>query len=198
MIRTFVAVELGDDLRRSLIALQERLKRDLRSGRVEWTRPEALHVTLKFLGDIEEAQVAPIHEALTAAFTGQARFTVEVDGIGTFPTARDPRIIWAGLKASGPEHPLLSLSSAVERALLPLGFPAEDRPFHPHVTLGRVKDGGRAVAEALRSSGGYATTSGTGRIGSLTVEQVALMRSELRPTGSVYTRLRAVSLTGNT
>jgi 2'-5' RNA ligase len=212
MIRTFVAVELGDELRRSLIGLQDALRRDLLSGarnedqarnphssmvRVQWTRPESLHVTLKFLGEIEETQVDRIRTALTEALNECERFTVDVDGVGTFPDARAPRVIWAGLKATDGEHPLIRLAAVVEQALVPLGFPTEKRPFSPHLTLARVKDGGRAAAQALRASDLISMTRTTGQIGTLAVEEVVLMRSDLRPTGSVYTRLFDVPLKGN-
>jgi 2'-5' RNA ligase len=202
MIRTFVAIDLTDELRRSLAGVQDRLKRDLLPQakpvqrdlfRVQWTRPEALHVTLKFLGEIEESRVEPIRVALREVLTGFHRFTVEVEGIGTFPEARAPKVIWAGLKPNGSEH-LRHLAAMVDRALVPLGFPREERPFSPHLTLARVKDGGRLIAQALRGSGGYGHTSRPGALGTMSIEQVTFMRSELRPTGSVYTPLFTVPL----
>jgi 2'-5' RNA ligase len=206
MIRTFVAVELTDTLRQSLLRVQERLKRDLllegsqarrEVVRVQWTRPESLHVTLKFLGEIDESRVEPIRGALAEALRGSHRFSVEVEGIGTFPGAGAPKVIWAGLKVNGSEH-LRHLAAMVDQALTPLGFPSEERPFSPHLTLARVKDGARLVAQALRASGAYAHTSRTGSLGTLSVKHVTFMQSVLRPTGSVYTRLFTVPLADHT
>jgi 2'-5' RNA ligase len=201
MIRTFVAVELDDELRRSLVGIQEAVKTDLNvmasggrldpSARVQWSRPESLHLTLKFLGDIDPAQVEPIQHALTETVSPLARFSVDVEGWGAFPDARAPRVLWVGLKLQSVRDPLLELAAAVERALTPLGFPTEEKPFSPHLTLGRVKDGSRSVGHAFRSAGRVATI---GRIGTLPVQAVTFIQSELRPSGSLYTRLFAVPL----
>src|SRR5919198_3347910 len=115
MIRSFVAIELPEDLRRTLTGVQEELKRALPSARraaetrVQWVRPESLHLTLKFLGDIEEAHIEPLRLALIQAVAGFDRFSVEIEGIGGFPDARAPRVIWAGLRAAGDQHPVVQL-----------------------------------------------------------------------------------------
>jgi 2'-5' RNA ligase len=202
-IRTFVAVELDDELRRSLIGLQEAVKTGLqvmasdrrldRSARVQWTRPESLHLTLKFLGDIDPAQVEPIQHALTERVSPLARFSVDVEGWGAFPDARAPRVLWVGLKSQHVRDPLLELAAAVEQALMPLGFPTEDKPFNPHLTLARIKDGSRSIGHALRSAGRVSTI---GRIGTLSVQAITFIKSELRPSGSLYTRLFTVPLCG--
>jgi RNA 2',3'-cyclic 3'-phosphodiesterase len=201
MIRTFIAVELPDDLRRSVVRVQEKLKRALPiSGRqsdvrLQWVRAESLHLTLKFLGDIEESQLEPIRAALSGAVQAVPSFTMEVEGIGAFPDAHAPRVIWAGLRAGPPQHALLTLASTVEAALVPLGFQTEEKPFSPHLTLARVKGGSRALGKVLYHSL-QAGPESSGALGTLPVESVALIKSELRPTGSVYTRLFSVPLEG--
>jgi RNA 2',3'-cyclic 3'-phosphodiesterase len=200
-IRTFVAIELDEELRRSLMKLQDEVKADLdammssrgqdRAVRIQWTRPESLHLTLKFLGDIDPSQVEVIRQALTDIVAARNAFSLEVEGCGAFPDARSPRTLWVGLKTSPQHDPLLGLAAEMERALSLQGFPPEAKAFTPHLTLARIKDGARFVGQALQASGRINTI---GRVGTLRVEDVALMKSELRPTGSLYTRLFEVSL----
>ena len=196
MIRAFVAVELTDELRSAIALVQTQVKaklaRELRrtapDARLQWVRPEAIHLTLKFLGDIGEAQVEDIAQALAALVGLQARFSMEVAGLGVFPDLRAPRVLWIGLSGAGP---LVSLAQSVDQALAGLDFPPETRPFNPHLTLARIKERGWEVGKALAITGLLAKGS---PVGTLSVQTVSLMRSELKPSGAVYTRLREVSL----
>jgi 2'-5' RNA ligase len=145
-----------------------------------------LHVTLKFLGQIDEARVDAIGDALIAAARRTPAFDVNVRGLGAFPTATRARILWAGL---APAAPLVSLAAAVDAALAGLGIARESRPFAAHVTLGRVRESRRnpALADAL------ARPADCGR---LAVTRISLMRSELHPRGARYTELATVLLAG--
>jgi len=193
MIRAFVAIELDSDLRGVLAKAQslvkERLAETASSARIQWVRMESLHLTLKFLGEINEALVPDIERALGHAVAGTARFAVQVGGYGVFPDARAPRVLWIGL--ADPHGALARLAGAVERAMQPLGFAPEPKGFSPHLTLARIKDGSREVGRAMPATGLLGTSS---VLGSLTVEAVALMKSELKPSGAVYTRLVEVPL----
>ncbi len=199
MIRTFVAVELEEPLRaaigRAQAALRDRLDRALRQAapgaRIQWVRPDSIHVTLKFLGEIEEGRVAAIGEALERLAAGLAPLAVEVGGLGVFPDARAPRVLWLGL--SGQVDALVRLAAAVDAALHTLGFPREERPFAPHLTLARVKDGQRDVGRALEACGALGQPA---QAGPLPVRAIALMKSELRPSGALYTRLHEAVLAG--
>ncbi|WP_447972643.1 RNA 2',3'-cyclic phosphodiesterase [Nitrospira sp. Kam-Ns4a] len=199
MIRTFVAVELDEPLRavigRVQAEMRERLEREFRREapdvRLQWVRPESIHVTLKFLGEIEEGRVAAIGEALERIAASLAPFAVEVGGLGVFPDARAPRVVWLGL--SGQVDALVRLAAEVDAALHALGFPREDRPFAPHLTLARVKDRQRDVGRALAASG---LLDRAAAAGSLRVRAIALMKSDLRPSGAVYTRLHEAVLAG--
>ncbi len=200
MIRTFLAVELPEELRQALGHIQSeaknRLSKDLpRHTRIQWVVPQSIHLTLKFLGDIPEEQVAPIQGVVGEAVGRLAAFSVDVAGLGAFPHSRDPRVLWVGLTEGGSEPnqapALVQLASSIDQALATLGYPREARPFTPHLTLARIKEGPREVGQALARSG---VLSGRTMVGRLEVRRVALMKSELKPSGAVYTRLWEVSL----
>ena len=188
-IRAFIAVELPPAVREAV----EGVVRELRSGigdGVRWVRPEGIHLTLKFLGDIDADSVPAISDALGSCAASAAPFDLFLEGVGVFPNARRPRVVWIGL--GGALEPLLALQQSVERELEELGFARERRPFTPHLTLGRVRDGVsasqvRGVSEAIA-----ATT--VERRAELPVREISLMQSDLRPSGAVYTRLYAAEL----
>lgn len=200
MIRAFLAVELDENLRAAIEQVQrelrDRISRQLgRDARIQWVRPESIHVTVKFLGDIEEAFVDRIRHVLGPALADTSRFTVPAGGIGVFPNRDGPRVLWIGC-AGGAEQSEEAgrwrrLHQAVERALEPLGFAAEAKPFSPHLTLARVKDGERQVGKVLAQSGVFDRPLSCG---SLVVGAIALMRSELKPAGAEYKRLWQVEL----
>lgn len=196
MIRTFVAVELEDDSRSAIAQLQASLKRELgqhgRDVRLQWVRPESMHLTLKFLGDVDETQILNILEALQIAGQDQPAFSLDVQGVGVFPDLRAPRVLWLGLSRSTDR--LVSLASRVDTVLHPLGFEREVRPFTPHLTLARIKEGSREVGKALTETG---ITRQSHRIGTVPVKAIALMKSQLGSTGSVYTRLGEAPLSPN-
>ncbi len=197
MIRAFVAVELDAALRSSIARTQDHLKQALAKAipavRLQWVRPESMHLTIKFLGSIEERRVSEIQQALSSALHGQLPFTVEVGGVGVFPDLRAPRVLWLGLSGqSGPENAscdrqdIRQLAAAVDRALGAIGFLPEDRPFQPHLTLARIKERSREVGKALQDLGLLKPALLVGR---LEVEAVSLMKSDLKPSGVVYTKL---------
>ena len=188
-VRSFIAVELPSAARDAV----ERVMRDLRATAgdgVRWVRPEGIHLTLKFLGDIDVDSVPAISTALDRCAAFAAPFDLIVEGVGVFPNARRPRVVWVGLGRA--LESLQGLQQSVERELEALGFARERRAFTPHLTLGRVRDGvsaqqGRALSEAIA---GASVQPGV----DLPVRELALMKSDLRPTGAVYTRLHAARL----
>jgi 2'-5' RNA ligase len=189
-IRTFVAIELTQGLRDSLSHLQDRLKRRVPERAVRWVRPEAIHLTLKFLGDVPAVRIESISQAVEGACHGFGRFTIEVADLGCFPNARRPRVIWVGVRE--PRGTLLGLQEAIEGALAELGFKPENRPFKPHLTLGRVqRRAGRSEQQRL---GELIAHSEVGLLGRMSVTSLNVMRSELRPGGAVYTALARASL----
>jgi 2'-5' RNA ligase len=152
--------------------------------------PENFHVTVKFLGNIDDSRVQGVIDALHTAVRGHAPFDIEVGGLGAFPSATRARVLWAGFV--GGTAPLAALAASVEDALAPLGFPREGRAFSPHITLGRVREPGRApaLAEALGAAAGR-------RFGRVAVAATALMRSDLSARGARYIALASVVLGGS-
>jgi len=172
-------------VREALGAAIERLRGTARG--VAWVAPENLHLTLKFLGSVDETGLAALTSALTSAVTGLAAFDAEVRGLGAFPTPTRPRVVWAGIAAGAPA--LVDVAGRVEAALAALGFPPDERPFSPHVTLGRVRQPGRAPALAGALAAGAGRAFGRTRVG-----RVSLMRSDLSPRGARYTELAGGAL----
>jgi len=156
---------------------------------VRWVRPQSMHLTLKFLGEIEERLSAGIAEQLAVAASAFAPFSFEVRGLGCFPSAPRARIIWAGIE--GRTDTLEALAGAVEVSLKPLGFEPEKRPFSAHVTLGRCRS--QVNAEPLRAAIEQHRRSSFGVVD---VDCLRLMRSRLEPGGAVYSQLARVELSG--
>lgn len=184
-MRLFVAINLDPSLKTPLAEIQGKLKAT--EAPVSWVKPEQLHLTLKFLGEVAEAALPLLQDALGRCLAEVAAFSLALSGLGTFPPKGTPRVIWVGVSEGGPE--VGELNARIEEALHPLGFPREDRPFHPHLTLGRVK-GTRhlqPLLERLRSLE-------VKELGRMRVRFVDLMRSDLHPHGAIYTLVHRVPL----
>lgn len=187
MIRSFVAVSLPQEVRARLEEYGKELKKLGLYG--SFPKSESFHLTLKFLGDIPEAKVDAIGSALERAVAGLAPFSLEVRGLGTFPNPSSARVVWMGFEQS---EPLSVLQARVEKVLEDLDFPPEDRPFRPHLTLARLKS-----KDNLKDLQAYLQDAGpSAAAGAVPVDEVVLFRSELRPDGARYTRLRVARLQG--
>jgi 2'-5' RNA ligase len=193
VIRAFVAIVLDDRLREAVAAAIERL-RPLGSA-VAWVPARNLHITLQFLGEQSEERLGEAEAALAEAAAAGGPMEVTFHGIGAFPGLERPRILWIGLADGALET--RRLQARVAEALAARGFPREERPWHPHLTVGRVHDERRWRREAgpplLRALAEAAATT----FGTLRVTEVALMQSDLTPTGARYTVRRAVNLSGD-
>jgi RNA 2',3'-cyclic 3'-phosphodiesterase len=159
------------------------------AGDVAWVAPGNLHLTLKFLGAVPETRIESIAGALSAASLEANPFQARIRGLGAFPSAGRPRVVWAGVTEGAAE--MIDLARRVDTALAALGLPRDERPFSPHVTLGRVRRPGRNLA--LTDALGSATAR---EFGQMRVPSASLMRSELGPRGARYTELAAVRLGG--
>src|SRR5262245_3926353 len=175
-IRAFVAVLLPDDVRARLAATADELR--ARAPRLSWVRAENLHLTLRFLGEVDPVTLERVQEAMDVAAATVAPFTVSLGGLGGFPGGHAPRVLWAGVRAGG--EGLVALHAALESALTARGIPGEGRAFHPHVTLGRARErrGASGLSGALDRGPGF---------GEAPVTALHLMRSELDPRGARHT-----------
>ncbi len=185
-MRTFLAVALPTEITSNIGVIRDRLKKSL-SGDIRWVRPEAVHLTLKFFGEVTPADAERIGAVVAGPAAAAAPFVLEIRGLGAFPDVNRPRVIWLGL--AGETAALLSLHRELERELAAAGFPKEERPFSAHLTLGRVKipKGIIGLAGAVETGAGV----GAGRI---PVGEIVLFKSELTPRGAIYTRLAAFPL----
>ncbi|MGB7539012.1 MAG: RNA 2',3'-cyclic phosphodiesterase [Anaerolineales bacterium] len=189
--RLFIAIELSENVRRWLREAGILLKGSMPSGTVRWTDPNAIHLTLKFLGETPSRRAADIRAAMDGLVPSFRPFPLTAGGLGCFPNTARPRVIWAGIHAD----PLLGdLQKRFEEELERIGFPAERRAFSPHLTLGRVKDGvsGARLAEIGRAVEAVSLESTAG----MDVMDVCLYKSVLRPGGAEYTVLHRATFTG--
>jgi len=191
-IRTFIAIELDEAVVVALGELQSRLRREVRLSQVRWVRPEGIHLTLKFLGDVPADRVGQVGDALRRACDGFGPLSLTLADLGCFPNLRRPRVVWVGVQ--GDVDALGRLQASVEKHVAPLGFPTEKRRFSPHLTLGRVKRATRSEAQQL---GQQIEKMDVGTVGTMTAQAVRLMRSDLKPTGAEYTCLVEVPLEGD-
>jgi RNA 2',3'-cyclic 3'-phosphodiesterase len=192
MIRAFIAIELERDVLQALDQVQRELKRRVHGNPVRWTASNGIHLTLKFLGNVPVGQVPEIVAGIERAGATVRAFPLAFAHLGCFPSLPRPRVIWVGLEsASGV---LLALQQAVEDAISPLGYPTEERGFTPHLTLGRAQR--TASTEELRVVGRVIAERQGIQVAAMQVDAVSLMRSELRPSGAVYTCLAKVLLDG--
>lgn len=185
-LRTFIAVDLGPDVRDRAVALQETLAHA--GADVKWVEPENLHVTLLFLGEVVDRDVPSVCRVVLDCCNQQPAFTMSVEATGCFPNPHRPRVLWLGVGEGARE--LITLHDALELPLLDLGcYRREQRPFTPHITLGRVKSDrpSEALAEELRKRAKW-------KCGTVPVEEVLVMSSELTRDGPEYTVLARAAL----
>lgn len=203
MIRAFLAVELSQELQDKCGSLQQELKRRIASEiqqdvRISWVQPAKIHLTLKFLGDMDEQVINLLSVAVERVIGRQPAVSLPLERLGAFPRPQSPRVLWVGpsiVWERGAEAKRLEeIRGAIEQVCDGVGFLRETKPFSPHVTLARIKAGEHHVGGALVTCGALDRPLS---LGSLAVESVVLMKSELKPTGSVYTKLWDVRLNGN-
>ena len=180
-MRLFFAVDTPPAVRAELVRLRDHL-RDSRAD-ARWESDDKLHCTLKFLGDTPDRLVGAICDAVTPLVAGTGPIEVRYASVGCFPNNRRPRIVWAGMQDSGGH--LTGLAQAIDRACGEFGFQREERPFHPHVTLGRVRS--LVSSDDLLSRIESITFEGP----TVMIHEILLVQSTLKPTGSVYTAVRS-------
>lgn len=189
-LRLFIALELPISLQHRLAEQITALRQLIPTRDVTWVKPAGLHLTLKFLGAVPAQQLSQINMGLQQAVIGHSAFELQLTGMGVFPSGQKPKVIWVGLQ--GQTDALQQLRDAVERELSPLGYPTEARPFHPHLTLGRVKT---LVGKAQAAIGQQVKQVAITDYGGWQCHQVSVMESTLKPSGAEYTALHIVDLT---
>lgn len=186
-MRSFFCIELSEVLKAQLDEITQALKRKAHAH-VSWVRKENLHITLKFLGEIEAAMVGELKKAAKAALDGIAPFELKLDRLGAFPDLRRPRVIWVG-STEIPEG-ALELHAALEKSLGRLGLETEKQKYVPHITLGRIKEISKGEIENLTRQLQHITFNYVAK-----AEGITLMESKLTPTGSIYMPVFQITLT---
>ncbi len=187
-IRTFICIELPGNVQALLAEIQTCLKG--LGADVSWVKPSNIHLTLKFLGDVPEQKVPVICATLEKAALAVSAMEIQVMGAGFFPTARNPQVLWVGIQPV--PSPLREFQELIDVGLSTKGYAREDRPFSPHLTIGRFKSL-RNLQALIRKLQALDFESKI-----VTVREVTVMRSDLKPTGALYTPIRVFPLLGKT
>lgn len=180
-IRSFLAIEIPAILYPPMEELQRKLKET--QADVKWVAPQNIHLTLKFFGAISSEKLAQASQIILPIVAHCQPFSITISGLGSFPSPNRPRVIWLGINKGNREIALLQ--KEIEEKLLAGGFPAEERAFTPHLTMGRVRSG-RNLSELQRCLVGNQNWE----VGTFETQEIVLFKSDLKPTGAVYTRLR--------
>lgn len=188
-IRAFISIGVPEEVLRELSRWQRRLEEAMPPEAVRWSPPEQVHLTLRFLGNIPSQVLAELEAGLRAVCQGFGPLQLRAEGLGGFPSLRQPRVIWVGLQ--GDLEPLEQLKTQIEQATGQWGEPVETRKFHPHLTLGRVRE---VAAPRARQVGEALQATAVGALGEWRTEQVLLMRSQLSPRGATHTLVMAAPL----
>ncbi len=178
-MRLFIAISLNSQLQQELTELQEKF-RALKG--IRWVKPQNIHLTLNFLGEVDEQRIPLIKEAMQRAVPGTSPFLISFGGLGVFPNLKAPRVIWLGLS---PEKEVIVLQQKLEKELAKIGFSVEKRKFHPHLTLGRVK---RGFIKKIGEEGDTSLSS------KLRVDKIGLIQSKLTPEGPIYSVVYGINL----
>ncbi len=188
-VRVFVAVGISVEAREELAEAVDRIREGVPEG-IQWATPEGMHLTLKFLGNIPASSLNPLYECLEPVVEEHSPFQLELAGLGMFPNRRRPRVLWAGV--NGGLDMLAQLQMQAEEAITASGHPPEQRPFSPHITLGRPR---RSTPDAqLARLGAIVDSLVPPMAVSWRVEAVDVMRSELHRSGARYTVLKSLVL----
>jgi len=184
-LRTFIAIDIPGNILSEIRELQEGIK-DY-GFKIRWVRPESIHLTLKFLGDIKAVKINEIAEAISKTVVRYTPISLQAKGVGVFPGIKRPQVLWVGL--TGQLEPLVSLQKTLDENLETIGFPMEKRPFKGHLTMGRMK-----AKIDVKKFGDVLMTFRSFESEAFTADKIILYKSELKPSGAVYTELASASL----
>jgi 2'-5' RNA ligase len=189
MLRSFIAIELPPEIQKAITRATAGIQTALPKPLVRWVIEQNIHLTLKFLGDVSPANLERLSEALKGETGQHPAFDLTVGQLGAFPSARRARVIWIGIEAPAD---LMVLQRGVEAVAARLGYPPEERPFSAHLTIGRV--GQNASATDLTKIRSELEGCTIGLLGILRVDAVHIFKSDLHPSGSIYTHLYTLNL----
>jgi 2'-5' RNA ligase len=189
VIRAFIAIDLSSDIQRRLDEVVHNYKNQLPNIPIRWVAASNIHLTLKFLGDVSVSNLNMLTDLIQTEISSHHQFDISIGGAGAFPNNRQPRIIWIGVEA--PQE-LAAIQNGIEATTGRLGYTREERPFSPHLTLGRVSR--NASSQDLKSITKALDTTRVGFLGVTCVEKVHLYRSDLQSTGAVYKQIFSASL----
>ena len=189
LLRTFIAVDIPSHIQQLIRQRIEPLRKSLGVSLVRWVAPENLHLTLKFLGDVAPGNIQMLSQMLGAEADQVRAFDIQINGLGCFPSRQRPRVLLIGIRTPAE---LETLHRGIESACARLGYEAEQRDFSPHLTIGRVRqDIPSAEQQKIRSA---LEASAIDALGTARVDSVHLYKSDLKPGGSVYTKLFSAPL----
>ena len=188
-LRLFVAIPMPETVRNEITGIQQEMRQLVSRDAVRWTKPEQFHLTLRFLGDVTGTRVSALQEAVNAACAGVPALRLRAQGVGFFPKAHSPRVIWAGVNDG--RGRLADLQKKIEGAVQPFAEKPGAEKFAGHVTLGRVKFLNRPEIEKLAA---HAQAIKDRLFGEWTANEVELIRSDLLPAGASHTLLAAIRL----
>ncbi|MCB2178915.1 RNA 2',3'-cyclic phosphodiesterase [bacterium] len=189
VIRSFIAVDLPDALNTALEKASKELQQELSDSPVRWVPVNNIHLTLKFLGDVSDNNIPVLQTILRTEAANHHIFEVSIGGFGVFPNAIRPRVLWVGVEA--PDE-LMSLQRRIDMETARLGYAPDQRPFNPHLTLGRVSR--NASPAQVRKIGDFLKKHKIGFLGAARIETVTLYRSDLSPSGAVYSKIKTAKL----
>jgi RNA 2',3'-cyclic 3'-phosphodiesterase len=189
VIRAFIAIDLSQDILQRLEEVIRSYKSQLSSVPIRWIPASNIHLTLKFLGDVSLSNLSILTDMLQTEISSHHQFDISVGGSGAFPNIRQPRIIWVGVEAVSE---LGLIQTGIEMTTARLGYAREERPFSPHLTLGRISR--NTSSQDIKLISKVLETSKVGFLGATCVEIIHLYRSDLQPTGAVYTQIFSSSL----
>jgi 2'-5' RNA ligase len=189
LLRAFIAVEIPAEIHQAIEKKTAPIRAAVDDSLVRWVPSQNIHLTLKFLGETSPTNLEMLEQMLCAEVSQHRSFELSFGGLGAFPNPKRPRVLWIGIQAPAG---LEALQHGIEAATATLGYPDEERPFSPHLTIGRVKqNAGSAAILKIRAA---LQETKIGSLGTIRVNAVHLFKSDLKPTGAVYTRLFSASL----
>jgi 2'-5' RNA ligase len=189
VIRAFIAIDLSTDIQQRLDDVVQNYKTQLADIPIRWLAASNIHLTLKFLGDVSVSNLKILTEMIQAEISSHHQFEISVGGSGAFPNIRQPRIIWVGVEAP---TELTAIKNGIEATTGRLGYTREERAFSPHLTLGRVSRNITSLEVKVITK--VLETTRVGFLGATCIEKVHLYRSDLQPSGAVYTQIFSSSL----